>query len=239
MIGLKSQSRKSTRDEGEKPFWISYSDMMTALMVLFLVSLTVALLAVTNEVSVAEKAKSDRDKEIQELLTKIRRSTKEFPGVTIHGSTIDFGDQVQFETDSHKLTRVQELKLRKFIPTVLTVARDPLGRKWIRRVIVEGFADKRGTYLHNLNLSLQRSQRVLCTLLAKSQSDETPLTNKDKLLIREIFLVGGSSFNSLKDTLHESRRIEIKLEFLDLGEKRPLTPNLPMDDNQLCPLDCS
>lgn len=39
--------KKKTKEEGEKPFWISFSDLMTALMVMFLVVMAVALLAVS------------------------------------------------------------------------------------------------------------------------------------------------------------------------------------------------
>lgn len=237
MFRIKMSPRKSEREEGEKPFWISYSDMMTALMVLFLVSLTVALLAVTNEASVTEQAKAQREKEIQQLLDKIRKSTKEFPGVSINGNTIDFGELVRFDSNSHLLSRDQARTLRVFIPSVLNVARDPLGEKWLRQVVVEGFADRRGTYLHNLNLSLKRSQRVLCTLLASAPPEDAPLSMEDKKLISKIFLVGGYSFNSLKETYEESRRVEIKLEFLELNEKHPKSPEFRLDENQMCPLD--
>ena len=56
MLGMRTASRQRHREEGEKPFWISFSDLMSALMVLFLVAMTVALLAITNEISVAERA---------------------------------------------------------------------------------------------------------------------------------------------------------------------------------------
>ena len=59
---------KRSRGEAEKPFWISFSDLMTALMVLFLVALTVALLAITHEVSESERKKLERDREIASLL---------------------------------------------------------------------------------------------------------------------------------------------------------------------------
>lgn len=237
MFGMKMFRQKRSRGEGEKPFWISYSDMMTALMVLFLVSVTVALLAVTNEASVAEQAKAEREKEIQQLLDKIRKTAKDFPGVAINGNTIDFGELVRFEKNSHKLSSDQARILREYIPSVLQVARDPLGQKWLRQVVVEGFADRRGTYLHNLNLSLQRSQRVLCTLLASADPEEAPLSGDDKKLVSKIFLVGGYSFNSLKETHEESRRVEIKLEFLELNEPHPKSPEFKLDDNQMCPLD--
>lgn len=54
MLGIRLPIRNKSRDEGEKPFWISFSDLMSALMVLFLVAMTVALLAVTHEISQAE-----------------------------------------------------------------------------------------------------------------------------------------------------------------------------------------
>jgi flagellar motor protein MotB len=38
-------------DEAEKPFWISYADLMTSLMVLFLVAMSVALIAVSKEIA--------------------------------------------------------------------------------------------------------------------------------------------------------------------------------------------
>ena len=48
MLELKGSYRGTSRDEAEKPFWISFSDLMTALMVLFLVAMAVALVSVTG-----------------------------------------------------------------------------------------------------------------------------------------------------------------------------------------------
>ena len=44
MIGTRIVLKRGGRDEAEKPFWISFADLMTALMVLFLVVMGVALL---------------------------------------------------------------------------------------------------------------------------------------------------------------------------------------------------
>ena len=51
MFGARVIVKRSGRDEAEKPFWISFADLMTALMVLFLVVMGVALLAVTKNVT--------------------------------------------------------------------------------------------------------------------------------------------------------------------------------------------
>jgi hypothetical protein len=241
VFGLKQPPPRRSREEAEKPFWISFSDMMTALMVLFLVVMTVALLAVTHSIREGEKKKVMREDEIGMLMERIKGETMSFPGIAIRGQTIDFGDQARFDTDSHRLSQDQEKHLRAFAPLILKIARDPLGKKWLKRVVVEGYADRRGTYLHNLNLSIQRSERVLCALLSRPEPGETPMATEDRRLIRELFLVGGASFNSLKKTPEESRRIELKLEFLELGEGRPESPaDIPEDDEYCqCPIDRS
>lgn len=216
------------KDEAEKPFWISFSDLMTALMVLFLLVMSVALLAVTRTVSDAERAAAERKKDIEKLLEKVETAAKQerFHDITVDRTrnVIDFGDRAQFDTGKHQLTSEQAALLRAFVPEVLKVASDPLGEKWLKRIVVEGFADRRGTYLMNLNLSLQRSQRVLCVLLAPIKSRNDVLTDFQKKQVRDLFLVGGYSFNSAKDSLEESRRIELRLEFFNVGEAHPKRP---------------
>ena len=180
LMRSRSASRHHNREEGEKPFWISFSDLMSALMVLFLVALTVALLAITHEISESDRHKAEQEEEISDFLTRLQSKVQEFPGVKLRGSVIDFGDRARFETNS------QESLLRSFVPTVLDLARDPLGEKWLKRIVVEGFADARGGYLHNLDLSLRRSERVLCALLIPA-SGPGSLTEADQRMVRQLF----------------------------------------------------
>jgi len=233
MLGIKHTYRRPDRDEAEKPFWISFSDMMTALMVLFLVVMTVALLAVTHTISETERRKISREFDISMLMEQLKADSRHFTGIIFRGNTIDFGDQARFDTDSDRLTEEQARHLRAFVPYILKLARDPLGKKWLKRVTVEGYADQRGTYLHNLGLSMNRSERVLFALLGKPEPGEDHLSPEDLLLIQRIFLVGGASYNSLKSTLEESRRIELKLEFLEVGEERSGKP-----DTRLAQIQC-
>lgn len=229
--------RRGKREEAEKPFWISFSDLMTALMVMFLVAMTVALLAITHELTEGERMKLQREQEIDALLARIRQAAQAYPGVTVRGRAVDFGDQARFETDSHRLSEAQSALLRTFVPQILGLANDPLGDRWLKRIVVEGFADARGSYLHNLNLSLQRSERVLCVLLAGPESVPDALPDPSRQQVRDLFLVSGASFNGLKDSPEESRRIEMRLEFLDPGERRPVSRPVPLDELSRCPLD--
>lgn len=238
MLGARAVVKKRAKDEAEKPFWISFADLMTALMVLFLLVMSVALLSVTKTVSEAERAKAERERDIDALLEKVRQAADRYPGVTVDKSrnVIDFGDRARFDTASHQLSPEQARLLRAFIPEVLAIAQDDLGKRWIKRVVVEGFSDQRGTYLYNLNLSLQRSQRVLCVLLAPPLPDEAPMSPEQLEQIRELFLVGGYSFNSAKSSFDESRRIELRLEFLSIGEQRPSTEGIPRGNFGPCVL---
>jgi len=224
------------RSEGEKPFWISFADLMTALMVLLLVALTVALLAITREISAGEQQKADRQAAIERFLGELASASTSFPGVTVRGQVIDFGERARFDTNSHRLNDNQARLLREFVPKVLELARRPEGERWLKRILVEGFADQRGSYLYNLNLSLQRSERVLCALLAQPR-DGVPLDEADRRMVKDLFLVSGASFNALKASAEESRRIELRLEFLDLNEAKPAPRLDAVPADQRCPLD--
>lgn len=242
MFGIKTPSRKPSRDEAEKPFWISFSDLMTALMVLFLVAMAVALLAVTQGLREIEKEKKERDETITACIADIKLITHkpEFKDVQIRGHTIEFGSLAEFPNRGNDLTPSQREFLRNFVPQVLDVARHQSCDKWLKRVVVEGFASQIGSYLYNLNLSLERSQRLLCVLLDASAQDALHID--DRKMIRRLFLVGGSSFNSaVENNPEKSRRIELRLEFKDLctaGQKKcdEQAQVIPWDEDSKCPV---
>jgi outer membrane protein OmpA-like peptidoglycan-associated protein len=224
MLGLRLSARTKPRDEAEKPFWISYADLMTALMVLFLVVMAVALLAVTKTVSQREKEEEQQRQDIQKLLDRFEEVAKQerFKGITIDRDrdVVDFGARAQFPFAKSTLAPEQQRLLRAFVPAILDRANDDLGKRVLKEIVVDGFTDKTGSYLANLDLSLQRSQRVLCALFARPGPDEEPMTHEHLELVRAIFVVGGYSFNAQKETDDESRRVEMRLRFLGVREQR-------------------
>lgn len=237
MIGLKTAARRPARDQAEKPFWISFSDLMTALMVLFLVAMAVALMAVTQGLQRIEAAKQARDESIKACMAEIGTlaGAPEFRGVAVRDNSIEFGTLAEFDRRGHDLSAAQRDFLRRFVPRLLATARGGQCSAWLKRIVVEGFASPEGSYLFNLNLSLQRSQRVLCVLL-DSRADNAP-SREDRKLIRKLFLVGGYSFNAVKLKAEESRRVELKLEFRELNERRESLPEIPWDEDSKCPID--
>lgn len=236
MFGVRTPLRSVVGDEAEKPFWISYSDLMTALMVLFLVAMSVALLSITQK---AASGPAAHNKKIEACMSRVAAMTdqEEFHGINIQGHKISFGTRALFTLNSHKLGPAAEKTLRAYVPKVLELARAQDGcSKVFKRVIVEGFASQSGTYIHNLNLSLQRAERVLCVLLS-TRSASDALTDKDRTDVRGLFLVAGSSFNDLQLDAALSQRIELKLEFLAYQEKKEEIRTGDLDEMLQCPLD--
>jgi outer membrane protein OmpA-like peptidoglycan-associated protein len=225
-------------ESADKAFWISFADLMTALMVLFLMVMAVALLAITqpkpaqpdppvkaevvkpdpvktNPVESPIKTTADPQAEaVEKLMQQIAVAVDGTPGVQLDSRrhVIHFGDRARFQTGSHKLDAESAKLLRKFVPQLLAVTQTDLGKKWVNRVVVEGFTDPRGDYLYNLNLSLQRAQRVLCALV-DAPEDGSALTEAQRLEVRDIFAVGGFSFNDQRESLDASRRIELRIDF--------------------------
>lgn len=234
-------------DAGEgadKAFWISFADLMTALMVLFLMVMAVALLSITRTAAsttatptttptttpsqivsapvadqpappkTSDTTDSTESEAIKQLMKQLAQAVDATPGVQLDARrhVIDFGDRARFPTGSHRLDADSAKLLRQFVPQLLAVTDSELGRRWVSRVVVEGFADARGDYLFNLNLSLQRAQRVLCALL-DAPDDGSALNDQQRMNVSDIFAVGGFSFNDQRASLDASRRIELRIEF--------------------------
>lgn len=219
MLGRYSKKSKS-RDEAEKPFWISYADLMSALMVLFLVVMTVSMLAITKKVSSADELEKERQDAIAQILKNIGEIS---PDVIIDKSDfrIKFiNEHSGFAKGDWQLTDSDTSFLRSYVSKLLVKTSDPLSKRWIKRYVVEGYTDKTGTYLFNLDLSLKRSESLICVLLAKDQNSDFILKEDELSQIRDMFMIGGFAFNNPKDTEKESRRIEIRMEFWEVNEKK-------------------
>jgi outer membrane protein OmpA-like peptidoglycan-associated protein len=207
-------------------------------MVLFLVVMSVALLATTRTISAQELEKAEHQAAIEQFLDEVEKTTERFPGVRVDRDrrVVDFQDRARFEKNVYRLNADQATLLRSFVPELLTLASSDLGRRIFKRVIVEGFADQSGTYLYNLDLSLKRSQAVLCALYSQPNSDETPLSQAQLGEIRDQFVVGGFSFNDARLTAAESRRVELRLELYALGENRIVAAPTSASDFGICML---
>ena len=223
MFKSKVPQNRKNKEEGEKPFWISFSDLMTALMVLFLLVMSVALLSVTKKVSEREKNINTCEGNIEKVIEKFN---VENPNLNIKFSksenSIELGTIATFLDNSNQLRIDQIIQLRSFVKKILPLIKVEGCSNVLKNIQVVGFTNKKGDYLLNLNLSLSRSHRLVCVLLQDQNSQER-LFDKDELnLIKDYFLVSGFAFNESTGNNEKSyendRRIELKLNYINVDE---------------------
>lgn len=207
--------------EGEKPFWISYADLMTALMILFLVVMVASLIMMAKRITDAGAGEKARSKDISILCNTLKERAKEIdPNIAVdcRDNRINFGEAGRFAHNEYRLATDGQTALRKVVPLVIDAAGSKEGRRWFKQVLIEGSTDTDGSYLYNLHLSLQRSEWVMCTLLDERQASVGALNADQKKQVRELFLAGGVSFNNAKASKEASRRVELRLQFYGLKD---------------------
>lgn len=221
MFGMRTAPTARARPEGEKPFWISYADLMTALMILFLIVMVASLVMMTKRIAEAEQGEKTRGSEIARLCQRLQikaRNLNRNIVVDCRDNRINFGEAGRFGYNDYKLGPEGQKALRQVVPLVIEAATSPEGKKWFKQVLIEGFTDTDGSYLYNLHLSLQRSEWVMCSMLDDRFSAMTGLRPDQKQQVRELFLAGGVSFNNAKDSKEASRRVELRLQFYGLKD---------------------
>lgn len=218
MLGMFGGRRGRNKDEGEKPFWISYADLMTAMMVLFLAAMAVTIAIVTRTI---DGGQNQYRREIASICEQIGNSLKDAPDIQVDcaNQRITFPRVGTFPFNSYSLSPDGEAALARLVPAVLEAADSQLGRKWLKQIVVEGYTDPVGGYLYNLHLSLQRSEYVLCLLMDPNRNRNLSLTEEQLARVRRLFLAGGVSFNNQRSTADESRRVELRIQFYGMNEE--------------------
>jgi outer membrane protein OmpA-like peptidoglycan-associated protein len=219
--------KSSNKSEGESPFWISFADLMTALMTLFLVVMAVMLISIKVEVTDVTMKEAARQDAIRIVMGLLKSESTPFARVKVDEANyrLDLGDIVYFESGSSAIKPEVAAELRAYVPTLLKVKNSNEG-KVIKQFVIEGFTDQDGPYTLNLALSTDRSRNVICSLV--SPIPISPRLSAEQLVdIQRFFSVGGFSSYAIREDKRSSRRVEIRVEFwtvdeLTKGEKEPL-----------------
>lgn len=203
------------RAEPESPFWISYSDLMTALTIMLILMVSAFLLRVHQEKKRLDEQKKTIDEQAQvkkEIITQLlARLGKRYP-VVIDQRTgaVTIADQILFGFDQATLTKPGEAFLRQFVPDYATILlKEPRIREHIAQIMVVGFADNKGGYNVNLLRSVERAYAVSTFIF-----DGIPaFTQREPL--RQVLSTNGRSFMDLKSSDALSRRVEFKFQMKD------------------------
>lgn len=205
-------------ETAENPFWISYADLMTALAMLFLIVMSISIVAIATRPIVEKKEREIEIQAIFDHLESLAKSKKISLEINRIDHTISFGNEALFGFDSYQLPPQAQQKLRAFVPLILAAKNSTEGNRWLKRIHIEGYTDQSGTYLYNVHLSLKRAEMVICTLLSGS------LPPRNQKQLQELLMIDGASVTSIKESPDESRRVEVRLEFRQPRDNATVPP---------------
>ncbi|SDI37636.1 Outer membrane protein OmpA [Halanaerobium congolense] len=218
------------KNKEEVSYWLSYSDLMAALLIIFILILAYNILQF--KVSQEElEAIQVQIKEIDQTNKVIDKLEKEFgEEIEINEDTGDIvvKSDILFDFDEYELKEKGKNFLEDFIPRYLDVM---IGDKEIKdnlyRILVVGHTDAKGDYLYNLELSQLRALEVVNYIF--SEQIKTPYKKEVEKYIEAI----GRSETEVKKSDNgeilsdESRRVEFKFELRTLEKIKKALEGIP------------
>lgn len=236
------RNRNKRKEPEELTFWQSYSDMMAAMLLVFVLiivfTITMAKRELENEQAKLE-AERIRTNQIQETLDEkqeqldrivgvksdiITELKKEFEdtelGLSVDPSTgaISFDSQVLFDYNKYELKAGGIEFLNQFFPQYFSVIFREDIRGYISEVIIEGHTDNVGEYLYNLDLSQKRAFAVAEYCLGDNNQ---MFTENEIESLREIVTANGRAYYDLiydedgNVDADASRRVEVKFRLTE------------------------
>ncbi len=223
-------------------FWLSYSDMMAALLLTFVLILSGTLLNAqkTYEEKQAELEEKQAELEEKEAVIAHQQTqidtivgirgdlvsalSKEFSGnemsvkVDAQTGAITFDSSLLFGFDDDQLQKAGEEFLNQFLPKYFSILLGDDFLPYVAEVIIEGHTDTHGEYMYNLRLSQNRALAVSSYCLEHGAEF---LTAEQLNELRGLLTANGRSFSAPVYTadgtvdMDASRRVEIKFRLKD------------------------
>lgn len=208
--------RKSGGEEEENVFWVTMSDLLLGLTMVFMTLFVLAMTGFTQNKLQQQQAQSDAAKELiknmqaQKINVEIDKMTAQ-----VRISDIDL-----FDVNSYILTQRGKQYLSKFVPVYInTIFSNPKLADKIVNVAIEGHTDsqtfagvnsKEQQFMKNMDLSLERAKAV------ESYIFSTGYNKKYTDKLTKTLLVDGKSYTEPilvngKEDYAKSRRVELKL----------------------------
>lgn len=226
---------KSNKNSEKLNFWLSYSDMMAALLLVFILILSCTLLETratyeAKQAELAEKEKIIANQQSQiDTIVGVRGDlvdalSTEFSGnalsvkVDAQSGTITFDSTLLFGFDDDQLQDQGKAFLDQFLPKYFSVLLSEDFSPYVAEIIIEGHTDTDGSYMYNLQLSQNRAFAVASYCLENSNHI---LTDNQLEKLRILLTANGRSWSSpiYNDdgsvNMDASRRVEIKFRLKD------------------------
>lgn len=220
-FSLFSQQEKTSTGAQKSEYWLSYSDLMAGLLMIFALILMMALYQESKRECqmVVYEATSDTLQSLIESRQRVVRGLQEQFGasdrVTVDSvGAVKFAGSLLFDQASAEISSEGRRELasfaKEYFPLLLS---DAEFRSQLKRIIVEGHTNDDGSYELNLALSHNRSLAVMVALLEAAEAYRSDL--------EQLVTANGRSFADLvflpdgRVDKAGSRRIEIQFQMDD------------------------
>lgn len=152
-------------------YWMSFADLMSALLMVFVLLLVVVVLDYREDLAEKEKQIEEITNVKNEIIAALMQ---EFENSNINleidpdTGAIQLATNILYAYNSSEITPEGKDTLAQFIPKYLDILLQDKYRDEISSIIIEGHADNTGEYLYNLGLSQERAFSVLKVIYAES-----------------------------------------------------------------------
>lgn len=204
--------RNRRRQRTETNYWMSYADLMSAMLMVFALLLTVVILDYREDLAekqkIIEEVTSVKNEIIAALMEEFEDSSVKIE-VDAQTGAIRFPSNVLFELNSTEIKPEGKVSLKEIVPKYFGILLQERFRDEISNIIIEGHTDREGTYIYNLNLSQQRAFSVIQEIYGEKFPGF-----KEKKLSQKYVTANGRSFSvpvNQKDGTYDansSRRVE-------------------------------
>ena len=221
----------------EQEYWLSYSDLMAGLLMVFVLLLVAAnfrftsaadyLRVVADRVTSSVQTMAVRDQITRQLRAEQERS----PGVihvdSVTGS-ITLSDGVLFDEGSAVLKPRGKRILKSFVESYLpVVTRDSAYRDHLREISVEGHTNDNGGYLYNVRLSQARAFAVMNFFI-----DAAPDPSSQRFLMRYL-TAKGRSYSQIVCNGEIRAYWDCPAELIDKAASRRIEIHFRLDDEEV------
>ncbi len=213
---IRGRLTNSNNDVQENVFWITMTDLLLGLAVIFIVLFVLAMTGFTQAKLQEQQLKSEVAKDLAQELNAKNINAQ----IDLSTGAVKLSDLQLFELGSYQLSEDGKVFLNKFIPIYLNaVYSNPKIADKVVNIVIQGHTDSQSfagvsskdlQFVKNMELSTQRANEVAKYIFY------TPYNKAYSAKLHKMLIVEGKSFSQPvivngKEDYNKSRRVELQL----------------------------
>lgn len=220
-------SLKKEENSENNIFWVTMTDLMTALVLVFIILFFYAYMT-----SFAEKIeRTTQQQKAAEALEETLKEQNIDASVNVTTGVVKISDLELFDLNSYELSPKGKEYLSKFAPAYLdSLFSNEYLKENLDKIIIQGHTDsqtyagqysKDEQYMKNMDLSLKRAYAVANYMI------NTPYNKEHGNKLHKMVIVEGASYSNPvyangKEDFAKSRRVELKIVLKEISKYKKL-----------------